>query len=277
MNARAEIPLGLFPSMSIDDYHASAGISNSGLSDFARSPAHYYALHLDPARPTPEEKPGQLEGTLAHCALLEPATFAERFAMGPDVSRATKLWKTFEESVPAGQVAIKRAQHDAAFAMAGAARRDPAIASLLAKGQPEVSAYWVDELTGELCRCRPDWVHPISERRVILADVKTCSDAAPAEFARQIARKGYHRQAAFYSDGYARAAGVEVIGFVFIAIETEWPFACSAVMLDDESLARGRELNRELLARYAQCRETNTWPGYAPGISLVSLPAWAAT
>lgn len=85
-----------------------------------------------------------------------------------------------------------------------------------------------DPATGELCRCRPDWAHPTGDRGVILVDVKTCGDASPREFGRQVARKGYHRQAAFYSDGYEIASGKRVLGFVFVAVESTWPFAASA-------------------------------------------------
>jgi hypothetical protein len=262
--------------MPIDEYHASAGISCSGLHDFARSPLHYYALHRDPARPPREDKAGQLEGTLAHCAILEPGEFGRRYAVGPNISRATKEWKTFEACwTRNGMVPIK--QHDAAVASAQAASVNalPEVAALLSRGHAEVSAFWIDDATGEPCRCRPDWVHPIDDKRVILLDAKTCGDASPGDFLRQIARKGYHRQAAWYSDGYAAAACVEVAAFVFVAVESAWPFAACAVMLDDDSLQQGRRENRALLDRYGECNRTNTWPGYSAAIELVSLPVWA--
>lgn len=276
MNARSEIPLGLFYDVPIERYHASPGISNTGLRDLARSPRHFYALHLDPARPPQQEKPGHLEGTLAHCAILEPDHFARRYVAGPDVSRVTKVWKEFEAALPAGVTGVKPEQYETALAQARAVRALPQVAKLLGQGRPEVSSFWIDPATGELCRCRPDWVHPVGERSVILVDVKTCSDASPAEFGRQIARKDYHGQAAFYTDGYEVASGRNVLGFVFVAVEADWPYAASAVMVDDESLAKGRADNRQLLDLYARCRAENSWPGYSDTIEVVSLPRWAA-
>lgn len=278
MTARDSLPLGIFPRLPSEQYHASPGVSCSGLHDFARSPAHYFGLHLDPKRPAPEEKAGQLEGTLAHCAILEPGELALRYQVGPNVSRATKVWKDFEAAWAnqPGVTCIKREQVETAMCQAEAVRALPDVAALLARGLPEVSAFWIDPATGELCRCRPDWVHPVSEHDVILLDVKTYSDASPREFQRQVARKGYHRQAAWYSDGYALASGKRVLGFVFVAVETHWPFAACASMLDDDSLDKGRQENRDLLARYAECRAANTWPGYGSAIELISLPAWAA-
>lgn len=260
----------------IEAYHRGAGISKTGLDHVARSPATFYALHLDPARPPEKERAGQLEGQLAHCAILEPAEFDRRYAVGPDVSRATKAWKEWEASLPAGVIAIKPDQRETALRQAESVRRLPDVAEALAAGRPEVSAYWIDPDTGVLCRCRPDWVHPAGESGVVLLDVKTYSDASPAEFARQIARKRYHVQDAFYSDGFGRAAGVDVLGFVFVAVETEWPFAASAVMLDEPGRDVGRIQYRRDLDVYARCLAANEWPGYGAAIHQVSLPAWAS-
>ncbi|MFY3127595.1 PD-(D/E)XK nuclease-like domain-containing protein [Achromobacter xylosoxidans] len=260
----------------IEAYHRGPGISKTGLDHVARSPALFYALHLDPGRPAEKERAGQLEGQLAHCAILEPAEFDRRYAVGPDVSRATKAWKEWEASLPAGVIAIKPDQRETALRQAESVRRLPDVAEALAAGRPEVSAYWIDPDTGVLCRCRPDWVHPAGESGVVLLDVKTYSDASPAEFARQIARKRYHVQDAFYSEGFGRAAGVDVLGFVFVAVETELPFAASAVMLDEPGRDVGRNQYRRDLDTYARCLAANDWPGYGAAIHQVSLPVWAS-
>jgi hypothetical protein len=42
---------GLIEGMDIDRYHTLSAISKSGLDDLNMSPAHYFAWHLDPARP----------------------------------------------------------------------------------------------------------------------------------------------------------------------------------------------------------------------------------
>ena len=136
---------------------------------------------------------------------------------------------------------------------------------------------WIDALTGEPCRCRPDCVADYGARRVVLLDVKTCGDASANEFRRQVARKRYHVQAAYYSDGYAFAAGVEVMGFVFVAVESEWPYAASALMLDPRSLEQGRAEYRRNLDTYAACRRKGEWPGYGDAVQLIELPGWAFT
>ena len=272
MNARSEALPGLVYGMPIEAYHALPSLSCSGMHDLARSPAHYFGLHIDPDRPPRAEKPGQLEGNLAHCAVLEPDAYSDRYTIGPEERRNSKAWGAFAENET--RTIIKRAQHDAAMAQAKSIRALPDVAQLLSAGHPEVSAFWIDEQTGVPCRCRPDWVHPTAAG-VILVDVKTYGDASPREFSRQIARKGYHRQSAFYSDGYAAASGLDVLGFVFVAVECAYPFAACAVMLDGESLERGRAECRVLIDCYAECLRTGQWPGYSDRIEQVSLPAWA--
>ncbi|UXC37461.1 PD-(D/E)XK nuclease-like domain-containing protein [Cupriavidus gilardii] len=252
------------------------GASKSVLDSIAQSPAIAYARHIDPNRPAPRERAGQLEGQLAHCAVLEPDEFGKRYAVGPGVStKAVKAWKEFEAALPAGVVGIKPEQYEVAMRQAESVRALPEIRDALAHGAAEVSAFWIDAATGVQCRCRPDWVHDCGDAGVILLDLKTYSDASPAEFRRQVARKRYHVQDAFYSDGYAAASGLPVLGFVFVAVETEYPFAASALMLDDIAKDTGRALYRRDLATYAECMRTAAWPGYSDQIEIISLPAWA--
>lgn len=274
----APITPGVIHGMDINDYHAIAdAISKTGLDRIRRSPAHYYALTLDPKRPPDKERAGQLEGQLAHCAILEPDEFLKRYAIGPDVSRATKAWKEFEASLPPGTTGIKADQYAAAIHQQVSVRSLPDVAEALATGWPEVSAFWTDPETGVMCRCRPDWVHPVDDDSVILLDLKTYSDASPADFARQVARKRYHVQAAYYSDGYAAASGKTVLAFIFVCVESEWPYAASATVLDDLSIEQGRTEYREDLRAYAECLRTGKWPGYGAGIHTISLPNWAIT
>lgn len=272
MSARPPFPLGVYYEMPNAEYQASPGVSHTGLTDFAQSPFHFFARHLDPNRPARETKAGQLEGSLTHCAALEPEHFDARYPVGPALNRNTKAWKEFAEQHP-GRDCIQPDQRTAAFAQAKSVRAK--LGGLMDTGRAEVSAFWIDPITGELCRCRPDWVHPIGDG-VILVDLKTYSDASPREFARQVLRKGYHRQAAHYTDGFSIASGLPVVGFVFAAVETTWPYAASAVMLDDDYLQAGRLLNRDLLNRYSECRAANHWPAYGDSIEEIEMPRRAA-
>ena len=267
---------GLYYGMSNADYHTSPGVSKSGLDLIARSPAHFFAKKIDANRPpeTPQTIPQQ-DGEIAHCAILEPAEFSKRFVSGPNVTRSTKEWKEFAGSLPSGVSAIKTDQAKTAWKQANSLRSIPDIESALSVGYSEVSAYWIDDETGLLCKCRPDFVHDCGDAGVILVDVKTCGNASPHEFSRMIAKHRYHVQDAYYSDGFAKASGRRVLGFLFAAVEMDYPYAASAVQIDDESRDQGRLDYRRNLNTYAECVAANEWRGYGKEVHLVRLPGWA--
>lgn len=285
---------GIYPDMENEDYHAQKhAISNSGLGDILLSPFHYWAKHLNPDRPPEKDRAGQLEGTLAHCAILEPDEFHKRYVVLPGdaprrpTSAQINAKKPSDDTVAAiawwdewaaktgGALTITRDQYDVAMRQAEQVHQISVVAEAIRRGRAEVSAFWKDPETGVLCRCRPDFAHDLNDSEVVLLDVKTYSSASPDEFALQIARKGYARQDAMYSDGYALAAGVTVNGFVFLAVESDYPYAASVVMLDNDSKAAGFRDYRRGLDRYAECLQTNRWPSYCPhGVETVRLPNW---
>jgi hypothetical protein len=278
LSQAAEFALdGVLLGLDNEAYHKGPGLSHSGLKRLRKSPFHYRELERErdvpPAAPTPQ----MFNGTLTHCALLEPSQFDVRYVVGPDVDKRSKEWREFTKQVPTCEV-ITSLQRDAAFRQADALRRLPDVAALLSSGEPEVSAYWIDEATHVLCKCRPDWVSSgwgDSGRAVMLLDVKTASDASPEGFSKAVANFGYHTQADWYCTGYALATGLEVLGMLFAVVESEYPHACAAYMVDDDALLRARMDNRKALELYARCAANDEWPGYPTGIQVITLPRWA--
>lgn len=293
---------GIYENLPIEVYHGSGlSVSKSGLDDLARCPAMFWALHRDPDRPARIEKAGQLEGNLAHCALLEPAEFAKRYAVLPkdapsrptpaqwkavnsnESSTAAKAWWTAWNKQHADARIISAEQAYTARCQAHSMRSLQSVwggmsmADMLARGRAEVSAYWTDNITGVLCRCRPDLVVPVNDRQVVLVDVKTYGDASKREFGRQVVRKAYHRQDSFYSEGFQQASGLEVLAFIFVVVETAWPYLAASYQLGDESRHEGALQHRDLLDLYAECERTNTWPSYTPATDTVDLPPYALT
>lgn len=270
--------VGVVRGLSNEAYHASPCVSNSALGAMAICPAHYYATYLAPDRPTRDEPtPAMRAGTLAHCAVLEPDALAARYIVKPDdLNLATVGGKAFAKEAGARGLTIVSAEQMAtAEAQRAAVLAVPELAALLSSGLAEQSAYWNDEATGSRCMCRPDWVHPLDDGRVILLDLKTTSDVSPREFARSIWNFGYHRQDAWYSTGWELASGQEVAAFVFAAVSNKYPFIAQAYMLDDEAKARGAADCRRLLDLHAECVRNDAWPAYGSGVQLLSLPAWA--
>lgn len=293
-NARPALDFtGVVPDLPIEVYHRGPQISKSGLDDIDRSPAYWWAMHRDPNAPARETTAAQMHGTLAHCAILEPAEFKKRYAIVPKgapkrptdaqwnaakpspSSVAAMEWWTEFNAKTAGAEVISSSQYDTAMRQAESVRKLPDVRELLDAGAAELSGYWTDLVTGVRCRCRPDWAHPVGTSGTILVDVKTFSRADPFEFIRQIARMRYHVQDAMYWDGWQAATGVETLSFLFVAVETEYPHQASVLMLDEESRQAGRDAYRRNLATFAECDRTDNWPAFGDEIHLVTLPSWA--
>lgn len=286
---------GVYYDISNEQYHRECrGVSKSALDQIAKSPAHYFAKYLDPNAPPPKEPTAaMITGTLAHCAILEPTEFDKRYVVVPDDAprkptdaqrnakkpsddtvSAIAWWDSFAASSE-GKEIITAEQRSIAFAQAESVRRLPDVAEALSNGRPEVSAFWIDEATGRLCKCRPDWIYDCGDAGVVLIDVKTTVDASTREFARSIANFRYDVQDAWYRDGFAKASGRDVLAFVFVAVEKEYPYLASAMMLDERGVESGRIKYRRDLDLFAECKRSGIWPGYSTAIESVSLPKWA--
>jgi exodeoxyribonuclease VIII len=143
-------------------------------------------------------------------------------------------------------------------------------------GKAEQSVYWIDEKTGVLCRCRPDFWREDN----IIVDLKTTEDASPEGFAKSIANWSYDTQDAFYTDGVLAATGKPLRAFVFLAVEKSarvvdgQALGVGVYQLDEAGRAIGRAKYQEDLAVYAQCAKSNIWPCYGDKITPISLPAW---
>lgn len=163
--------------------------------------------------------------------------------------------------------------------MRDAVMAHPAARALLtgAPGKTEQSVYWIDEKTGELCRCRPDFWRNDG----IIVDLKTAEDASPEGFSRSMANYRYYVQHPYYMDGInamiaQTGADVEPIrAFAFLVVEKKPPHAVAVYVLDAASVELGRLEYQRDLATFHQCQETGNWPGYGEKIQSISLPRWA--
>ena len=214
--------LGRVDAMPQEQYHAISALSAGGMQWLDKSPWHFWCAQLDPQKQEKAKSPQMLAGTLAHCALLEPEAFDERYAVGPDVNKNSAQWKRFIEENGDVRV-IDLTQRMTARHQAQAIKLLPEARRLLSVGQGEVSVFWRDRDTQVLCKARPDWVHPVNGEGVILFDLKTDAGRIGPGFRKAVRNWRYDRQAAWYMRGYEAATKEKVLAFVFGVIEHDWP------------------------------------------------------
>lgn len=270
-----------------DAYHASAGVSKTGLFTILdRTPYHFRF----------GEKPStnaQKFGNAAHTAVLEPNLFEVRYMSGPDDRRGNKWSAAQEMAQAAGKECLTSGDYEDALRLRDVLHRDPDIRKLTA-GAPaiEQSAYWKDPATGELVRCRPDiYNHDIR----VMADLKATTDAAPRECAKRVEEFGYHMQETIYTEGWTAAGGGQVAAFLFIVVEKSAPHAFKLYELTPSAVAEGQAMYREALETYHASmlleREAmakfgakpgpdldamlrGCWPMYGQGVDELDLPPW---
>lgn len=217
--------------------------------------------------------------TLRPGLLSTSGTIAELAARLRAEGVSLKLWDEAKAEWLANngqRTVLKPEEWDQLMNMRDAVMAHPSARSILSKpGKAEQSVYWVDQATGVLCRCRPDWW---TDDGIIL-DVKTCEDASEDGFQQSIGKWGYDVQDAYYMDGVA-AAGRPARAFLFLAVEKSArvvdgkALGVQVYRLDDESRESGRAQYREDLGIYAQCVKLNDWPGYGDKIMTIRVADW---
>lgn len=290
MNARHE-HLGIVYDMPLEDYLAVDALSATGLKLLARSPWHFKnRVDTDPT-------PAMLRGTLAHCAVLEPAAMTKRYVVVPEDaprrptkaqwaaknpsedSKASMVWWTRFEEECADRDIVSREDYSLCQAQLTAVAREPELSALLRSGHGEVSLFWIDKATGIYCKARPDWL-PVLQGRlrgssITALDLKTCSDESPNGFGRAAARLRYDLQAAHYTAGIEATTGMVVDRFIFGAVSSKPPVLAVPYVLTDEIRDQGRDERRELIDKLAWCQREDQWPAYGSGVQLLDFPAYA--
>lgn len=251
--------------LSFPDYCLLDRANSSSLKLLKKSPAHLKAARNEPQ----SDKAEMLIGHASHTAILEPELFHVSYSVFPDnLTKTTKEGKAEWARIESlGLPILRQKQWDTAVALSQAVAEHATASTLLYGGKFELTL--LCELQGIPVKSRLDC---LNHGKII--DVKTTEDASASGFSRSIYSYQYHLQAAFYLD-CAAACGIEVDGFVFIAIEKEPPFAISIFELDAEAIDIGRSDYMRALQIYADCDAFDYWPGYPGHVQSISLPYWA--
>ena len=255
-------------------YRAMPGLNKSSIERLLDCPLAYKLGLEQPDEPTP----AMAFGTLVHSMILEPDTVPRLYHV-MQASATTKVGKAEKaKAIEEGKTIVSASDFAKAQAMQERVLEHPAARWLLGlQGKSEVSMFWelpTEDGRTRQCKGRADRIAQVGNGEVII-DLKTHSGAvSPAELERTVARFGYHRQAAWYADGYERIAGKPCLGFYFIFISTTAPYLVTAGKMGDEAQAIGWGdcLKAERILH--ECEESGKWPGYADQLIEFDVPAW---
>ena len=255
----------IVPDMPDTTYHQSPALSTSGAKLILKSPAHYRWAMDHPPTTTATFNLGHA----VHSLVLgsgRPVTMIQSDDYKSKAAREER-----DHALTMGAIPLTRTEHAQVAAMAEAVLNHPLAAALFTDGQPELSLFTHDDVTGVELRTRPDWIG-----RTIV-DLKTTVNANPADFDRIAWTYHYEQQAAWYLDEVARAGIMpDEDRLLFVNVEKSPPYLVSVTELDAEALRIGRERNREAIDTFARCIATGEWPGYPAIEHLVPLPTYAA-
>jgi hypothetical protein len=273
LEVRANIDPGIYPDIPNDAYHAGPGISKSGLwTIYNQTPAHY---RFPPAKKelTTQQIADRDFGSAAHVAILEPERFESGVFKGPKDRTGNKWKDAVAEAANLGRILVVQEAYERILAMRDTLHANARISKILTGGKPQVEAsgYWLDPVTGELCRCRPDHYRPDLE---LITDYKTAESVHPDAFARAVENYGYHVQEDHYTEGW-RQCGNKVSGFAFLAQEKKSPYAFKMYEIPPSFAAEGSAIKRKALDTYHECVKANSWPGYGDEVEELKFKRWS--
>lgn len=256
-----------------DEYHSGPGISKSHLDTIAgSSPKHYWHKYLNPDREPNEPTPALVLGSAIHSIILEPDLFTQDYVANPGIERRSNAGKAEYAAFVAenkGKTVLDDEQMQACLAIRDAVHFHPVAAGLLTGGAAEQAFYAIDPETGELIKCRTDYM-----AGDIIVDVKSTEDASPDGFGKSAANFRYPVQVCWYQDVLDAAFGEHPQHWAFLAVEKKPPYAIGIYFPDATDVARARVAARRDFMRIIEHKRSGQWPDYADVARPLALPTW---
>jgi len=238
----------------IDDnafYHSQSDyVSSSALKSIAKRSVYHY-INTEPMGPSE----ALFIGSAFHTLVLEPHLFDKEFHVSQKIDRRTKVGKAKAAALEAeliaqGKMGIKEDAYEMICKMRDQIKADPICSGILEGGEPEVSFY-IEDFHGIKVRVRPDYIG-----KDYIVDLKSCQDASPKLFLKDIYKYGWKLQAAFYADV------LRMDKFYFLASEKKSPYQCQLYLMSEKSMEEGRRMYLQAIEAWKQYQETGIAPKY---------------
>lgn len=257
------------------EYHASEGISRSGISEFKKSPLHYWDRYLNPKKPPRKTSTAMTIGSAVHTLIMEPEKFEQEFCVFKKVNLSTKAGKEYKkefEVLSIGKEIIREEDMEKVKEIVDSVHQNELVMPILHEADFEKSIYWTHSATGLTCKARPDiW----KRKQKIICDVKTTRNASRASFARAIMDGDYHIQAAMQMIGVLEVTGEAIEDYMFLVIPNERPYFPYIYNLDTETIKKGIAEFNDAMKLIKQCYDNNDWHKERNSIQEIGLSEYA--
>lgn len=244
------------------EYRAFPALNQSAAKKLLVSPAHYQAYINAPQ----EETKALRFGTFVHAAILEPHTLDDLYATAPDVDRRTKdgkeQWAAFA-TANVGKTILDAEESALGHLVASHAKM--ALKHHGVKFDVTEAMYHVD-YNGIPLKAAIDGVCGD-----YLWDIKTTDDASPAGMLKSIRNYRYNLQAYWYRLVYELATGHRPLGFRFLFVEKEPPFATAVCEVGPELMSWAIADFEKALTLYKECTASGVWPAYPDDIQVIDV------
>jgi exodeoxyribonuclease VIII len=245
------------------EYRAFPALNQSAAKKFLEgSPAHYQAYINSPH----EETKAMRFGTFVHSAILEPHTLNDLYATAPEVDRRTKegkeTWAAFQ-TANVGKTILDYEESALGHLVASSARF--ALKRLGVEFDATEVMYHVD-YNGVPLKAAIDGV-----AGDYLWDIKTTDDASPAGMLKSIRNYRYNLQAYWYRLVYELATGRRPLGFRFLFVEKEPPFATAVCEIGPDLMSYAISDFEKAVSLYKSCTESGVWPSYTQEIQVIDI------
>lgn len=257
-------------------YHAAPGYSSTKIKDaIDQSLLHWWHRYENPNREAEESEKHFDFGEATHTAILEPDLLDQRVIESPPFNLRSSTARAerdkFVEENP-GKIILLPDELAAVRAIRDRVHSHPVASGLLRDGAAEQSFFAKDPETGELIKCRPDY---LMSSGFAMIDLKSTKNAAPDAFAKDVANLHYDISAPWYLDVLRTLYGETPQHWVWIAVEKEPPYAIGIYFAQPQDIERARLCARRHFLRLVEAKRNNYWPDYAESVEPLILPAWA--
>lgn len=251
--------------MTDEEYFAHPAINASSLKVIDSSLAEFDEYRKKESKSTPSMS----IGSVAHALILEGSEAMENLigekyhvlrltdenapvnpSTGSFYGEKSKKFIDWEEEFAGGKPVISELEFDRIAGMAKAIKRHPMASKLFAmNGKAEVAIFATDEETGLEMKIKVDWL-----LKKVMVDLKTCADSTFRGFRMACYKFKYWLQDLHYTNT-AKAAGLDIERFVFIAVQSTPPFCVAVYELTLEG-STYVDRYRETLENYKGALET---------------------